>query len=973
MATELASAYVTLIPSLRGAQKEIESQLAGVDLSNTGKKVGSSITSGISEQIKSTAGLVGGIGGTLTGTFGKVAKVGIGAIAGIGTALTGLAAKGGLSRALNLEQAQTMFKGLKLDWKDYESTVKEAVDGTAFTLDAAALTAASMAAAGVGAGDSMKKALNGAVGVAATFGADLGEIGQIFSKVAAQGKLSGETIQQFADRGINATSVLSEYLGKSGDEVKKLVKDGKIDFQTFSDAMYAAFGDSAMAANETFTGSMANMRSALNKIGENFATPFKDNAIPVFNAVREALNAIRTMLDPVVSKFSNFANIVSGRLVGSIQIFTARLKESGSIASAMQGAIDHAFGDGAYSKIMAIVTAIGTLATLGSVMTTMAKGMNIASAAMEKISVIGNRLQSIGASVGSFVSRLGGASLSAITTFGKSLQYGLIPDGVLTKIRGLGTDLSYGLRDCKQDLENSFSGLKNSIASKFSGIGEAISSKLSPITSKIAPILSNVKSVIGESLGNAADSFRNRFNIGSHADSEGSKVSNAFSKIKDSASKLGAPLLSATAGLTAVAGGLLVAGLAAAATGVDLQGTADKVLETINGLTANLPVVAQQFATIIPGLISSVVAAIPALVSAFNQALTSLVQVFPVILPMLVEGLTQLVVQLAPILITMIPVLLDAGLQLFTALVNSLSEILPVLIAMLPELVNQVATVLVANLPLLLQAGLTLFLALVQAFVEMLPTLIAQLPALIDQVGNTLISFLPQLGTAAGQLFMAIVQAVPKILGSLIGAVGSLLGQIPGKIVSFASNIANAARNMMLGMIEGIKGAVGNIIGAIGGVCSDIVNNVKGFFGIHSPSKLMEKLFGYVGAGAAIGLSGSAKEVVSAMGAMSKDVANEASRLNPVIPIGVSQDSMFSTGKASSIVEDQLNIDANNASNSEMLSRIEAAISNGNASTNNVLLEIANMLLAALSDIYNIIPEGESEWDFNRRVRRAIA
>ena len=38
--TELANAYITLIPSLRGAEKAIEKELAGIDVTNSGKKMG---------------------------------------------------------------------------------------------------------------------------------------------------------------------------------------------------------------------------------------------------------------------------------------------------------------------------------------------------------------------------------------------------------------------------------------------------------------------------------------------------------------------------------------------------------------------------------------------------------------------------------------------------------------------------------------------------------------------------------------------------------------------------------------------------------------------------------------------------------------------------------------------------------------------------------------------------------------------
>lgn len=54
MATELATAYISLIPELRGAGKSIASQLGGVDVSPTGRKLGKSLSDGISSGIDSS-------------------------------------------------------------------------------------------------------------------------------------------------------------------------------------------------------------------------------------------------------------------------------------------------------------------------------------------------------------------------------------------------------------------------------------------------------------------------------------------------------------------------------------------------------------------------------------------------------------------------------------------------------------------------------------------------------------------------------------------------------------------------------------------------------------------------------------------------------------------------------------------------------------------------------------------------------
>ena len=262
--------------------------------------------SGLKDTAKSVGSQVAGFFATSFGSVGKSIATAIGTVT---AGVTTLAATGGMSRALNIEKAQTMFKGMKLEWSDFYQTIQDSVDGTAFGFDTAATAAAQLAASGVAAGSDMEKALNGCVGTAATFSQDLGDLSSIWAKVAANGKLSGEQVAQFTDRGINAISVLSTYLGKSSDEVSAMVTAGKIDFQTFSDAMYASFGDSAKAANESFTGSMANMKAALSKIGQDWMTPLKDSAIPVFNSIRGVLNSCRAAIKPLSTAFGEFLGV----------------------------------------------------------------------------------------------------------------------------------------------------------------------------------------------------------------------------------------------------------------------------------------------------------------------------------------------------------------------------------------------------------------------------------------------------------------------------------------------------------------------------------------------------------------------------------------------------------------------------------------------------------------------------------------
>lgn len=104
MAQEIGTAYVTVQPSADGFGKRVEGEIG----------------TGVAGAEKKSSGLFSGL-------FGKVAKWGTAAVAGIGIAVGGLAAKGGISRALNIEDAQAKLKGLGHDTQSVEQIMVDAL------------------------------------------------------------------------------------------------------------------------------------------------------------------------------------------------------------------------------------------------------------------------------------------------------------------------------------------------------------------------------------------------------------------------------------------------------------------------------------------------------------------------------------------------------------------------------------------------------------------------------------------------------------------------------------------------------------------------------------------------------------------------------------------------------------------------------------------------------------------------------
>jgi tape measure domain-containing protein len=269
----------------------------------------------------------GGIGEAVNGLarrFSTVGTVGIGALFALGGAAVNAGAKlmnnvidpiftGGKKRALNLEQANFQLMGILKNSDDVAAVMENvsyAVDGTAYGLDSAAIAAAQFAASGMRAGDDMANALRGISGVAAMAGSSYEDVSSVFTKVAGQGRLMGDDLNRLASRGINAAASMVDYYkatGKFADiteaELRDMVSKGQVSFADFADAMNSAFGEHATAANETFTGSLSNIKAALARIGAPAFTIEHEKMRRVFNALRPVVNAFQKSLGPVYETY----------------------------------------------------------------------------------------------------------------------------------------------------------------------------------------------------------------------------------------------------------------------------------------------------------------------------------------------------------------------------------------------------------------------------------------------------------------------------------------------------------------------------------------------------------------------------------------------------------------------------------------------------------------------------------------------
>ena len=221
---------------------------------------------------------------------------------------------GGISRAMNLEHANFQLQGLVKNADKVAEImgaggpVQNAVDGTAYGLDAAAVAASSLVASGIRAQE-LEGPLKAIAGVAAMTGREYSDIADIFTTVASNGKLMTMQLRQMSASGLNASAALAKAMGKTEAEINEMVTKGEISFAQFSNAMMEAFGDHAAEANKTFTGSLSNVKAALSRIGAKIATPGLDYLRDFFNEIRPRINTFNDLLGDTSTKGTAIYNI----------------------------------------------------------------------------------------------------------------------------------------------------------------------------------------------------------------------------------------------------------------------------------------------------------------------------------------------------------------------------------------------------------------------------------------------------------------------------------------------------------------------------------------------------------------------------------------------------------------------------------------------------------------------------------------
>lgn len=339
-------------------------------------------------------------------------------------------------------------------------------------------------------------------------------------------------------------------------------------------------------------------------------------------------------------------------------------------------------------------------------------------------------------------------------------------------------------------------------------------------------------------------------------------------------------------------------------------------------ITSSLPGIAEGFASVggevVPKLAEGIEMGLSFLSETAASLMTSFGGYLSENLPSIMESGLQILTGLSESLAENVGVLAEGAANLIVGLAQGIADSLPTLIEQAPVIVQNLANAINDNAPTILAAGVQAIVTLAVGIVQAIPTLIANIPAIfqaflavwsaldwislgrnaitaLGQGVSNMLGFIGSCGTNVVSAIRGAIRNLPSTLSNLgkvamynlQGAISGAVGAVKGAALRIASNIESSflglpgrvvsiGRNIVQGIANGIAGAAGVVVNKLTGVVGGAIEAAKNLLGIHSPSRVFRKIFGYVMQGAALGIDDTADEPVKSMRSAVRNVEKAA-------------------------------------------------------------------------------------------------
>lgn len=457
---------------------------------------------------------------------------------------------------------------------------------------------------------------------------------------------------------------------------------------------------------------------------------------------------------------------------------------------------------------------------------------------------------------------------------------------------------------------------------------EALTSSIADVGASVEPLITDVK-LMGASLlsdllpgiTSVTEAFRGMMNGDEGASEDlGSALSGLITGLLDKIIELLPTVATVAISLITTLTTTLISSIPQLiTTGIEI------ILALLNGITTAIPQITTAIVGMIPQLVSALVSGIPLMIQGAVNLLLAIVDAIPQILPPLISAIPSIILSIIDALLTAIPQLLQGAITLLMAIIEAIPVITEMVVPLIPDIVVQIISTLIDCLPMLLEGAVTLFFALIEALqttqfemmkiapkmIEKLVGVLKKLPsklwdAIIGAVDKVKVwgkRIIDRAKTSISEMITNIVslaKTIPSKISSAISGAITAIGTWGGKMVSKAKtaikNVADKIKeglngvpatiktigaNIVEGLWNGINDKFSWLTGKIKSFATNVTDKLKGFFGIHSPSRVMRDQVGkYLAEGIGVGIDDNADKPIKSLTKLGEDMLNGVQDIN---------------------------------------------------------------------------------------------
>lgn len=309
---------------------------------------------------------------------------------------------------------------------------------------------------------------------------------------------------------------------------------------------------------------------------------------------------------------------------------------------------------------------------------------------------------------------------------------------------------------------------------------------------------------------------------------------------------------------------MLLPGLSELATGASeyMQGFS-KDIQAANG---DMGQIGEVIGNALSDVVNKIVEKLPEFIDGAKSIVTSLAGGIKDNLPTIIETGMEIIMDLAKSLTESLPEIIATGLEIIVSLAHGIADSLPELIPTIVDTILTIVETLIDNVDELIDAALAIIMALADGLIEALPKLVEKAPEIIIKLVEAIVKNGPKILESGITLIVKLGEGLIKAIPQLVKSIPEVVKAIAKGLKEGVTDMANIGLNLVQGLWNGISNATDWIISKIKGFGGSVLDGIKDFFGIHSPSTVFED---EVGKNLALGLG---KGFTDEMSDITKDI-----------------------------------------------------------------------------------------------------